>query len=98
MAFELSETNTGLLEPVLQFINTLISERDGLDSRDPSTVHPDLDLIESGIIDSLSIMELISFVEDETGTQIELEELLLDSVRTPRTIASVYGQPSSDHA
>jgi acyl carrier protein len=54
-------------------------------------IDPDTDLIHSGVIDSLSIMALLVFLEEETGTRVPLEDLLLDSIRTPRTIAAVHG-------
>ncbi|GEK22853.1 acyl carrier protein [Cellulomonas xylanilytica] len=56
-----------------------------------TTIEPDTDLIHTGIIDSLSIMALLVFLEEETGTRVPLEDLLLDSIRTPRTIAAVHG-------
>lgn len=41
----------------------------------PGDLPPDLDLIQSGIIDSLGILKLIAFLEDEFGLTIALEEL-----------------------
>ena len=41
-------------------------------------------------------MELILFLEQETGAPVPLDDLMLDSVRTARTIAAVYGPHTSD--
>jgi acyl carrier protein len=47
----------------------------------------DAPLIEGGVIDSMGIFELVSFVEREFGVQIADEELVLDNFRTIGTIA-----------
>ena len=40
------------------------------------------DLIEAGIIDSFSIMSLLVFIEEKTGVRVELEDLVLDTIRS----------------
>jgi acyl carrier protein len=50
---------------------------------DEETVDPEASLVESGVIDSLGILELVEFVEARFGLQIPEDELLpenLDSI------------------
>lgn len=83
------------LETVLGFLCELNMSTEG-QSATITELNADADLIREGIIDSLSIMELILFLEQETGAPVPLEDLMLDSVRTARTIAAVYGPHTSD--
>lgn len=39
-------------------------------------------LLESGIVDSMGVLEIVSFVEEEFGFQISDEELIPDNFRT----------------
>ncbi len=48
---------------------------------------PDADLIESGVLDSLALVELLFSLEREFGVTIPLEELDIDSFRTVESIA-----------
>ena len=83
------------LETVLGFLCELNMSTEG-QSATVTQLNADTDLIGESIIDSLSIMELILFLEQETGAPVPLEDLMLDSVRTARTIAAVYGPHTSD--
>ena len=83
------------LETVLGFLCELNMSTEG-QSATVTELNADTDLIGESIIDSLSIMELILFLEQETGAPVPLEGLMLDSVRTARTIAAVYGPHTSD--
>jgi acyl carrier protein len=42
----------------------------------------DLDLIENRLIDSLSFVEFVFLLEQESGTAIQMETLEVDSIRT----------------
>jgi acyl carrier protein len=42
---------------------------------DPSVLADDVDLNESGVLDSLSALRLMSFIEDRFHVQLELEDL-----------------------
>ncbi|MFJ9828964.1 MULTISPECIES: phosphopantetheine-binding protein [unclassified Streptomyces] len=42
----------------------------------------DLDLIENRLIDSLSFVEFVFLLEQESGTSIQMETLEVDSIRT----------------
>jgi acyl carrier protein len=45
------------------------------------------DLIDSGLLDSLALVELLFALEREFGVSIALEELDIDTFRTSRSIA-----------
>jgi acyl carrier protein len=49
---------------------------------------PDADLIDSGILDSLALVELLFALEREFGVTIPLEEL---DIETFRSVASIAG-------
>lgn len=55
---------------------------------------PDEDVIDSGMLDSLGLIELLVEVEREFGVQLDLEELDVDDFRTPRRIAGVVSSSS----
>jgi acyl carrier protein len=54
----------------------------------------DTDLMETGMLDSLALVDLLVHLEQEFGVQISLDVLEIDNFRSIRTIAdfiSVYG-------
>ena len=55
---------------------------------------PDQDVIDTGMLDSLGLIELLVEVEREFGVQLDLEELDIDDFRTPRRIAGVVASAS----
>lgn len=71
------------MNELLSFIATLV-DRDGLE------VTSSTELIESGIIDSLNIVNLLGFVEQKTGRSVGLDDLDLDRIRTPEKIMKHY--------
>lgn len=71
-----------MTSPYLVPVCALLSER--LDVRKPG---PDDDLIESGTLDSLSLIELLFQLEEEFGIALELEEIDPELFRTPAAIA-----------
>jgi D-alanine--poly(phosphoribitol) ligase subunit 2 len=48
---------------------------------------PDADLIDTGVLDSLALVELLFALEREFGVTIPLEELDIDTFRTVESIA-----------
>lgn len=46
------------------------------------TIEDDLDLIESGVLDSLKMMTLIIVIETIRGRPIEIDEMSVDHLRT----------------
>jgi acyl carrier protein len=47
-----------------------------------TTVRPDDDLLGSGVIDSLGILQLVAFVEDQFGIQIPDEDVVLENFQS----------------
>lgn len=47
---------------------------------------PDLDLFESGVVDSLMLVKLLAGLEERFGFQLTFEELEIDDFRTLRAI------------
>jgi len=92
----MTERNDDFLRTVLEFLRNLNPSTEAQPTMTESELGADTDLIQAGIVDSLSIMELIVFLEKETGTHVPLEDLMLDSIRTARTIAAVYGPRTAD--
>lgn len=49
-------------------------------------LEPDFDLIESRVLDSLSFLEFVFFLEEITGREINVTPEVVESFRTLRTI------------
>ncbi len=52
------------------------------------TVTEDSPLLDSGIVDSTGILELVSFIEKEFGVRIQDEEIVPEHFDTVRSIAA----------
>jgi len=52
---------------------------------DESVLDPDCELLESGLLDSLALIELVSRLEDE-GVVIHLTRIDRNRLKTPRSI------------
>ncbi|MFF5787179.1 phosphopantetheine-binding protein [Streptomyces sp. NPDC012693] len=62
----------------LQTVKSWILER----HPERQDIAPDLDLIENRLIDSLSFVEFVFLLEQESGTAIQMETLEVESIRT----------------
>lgn len=71
-------------------MNTLIDFINSLTEGQSHTIAPETELIESGIIDSLNIAQLITYIEKRTGRAVPLEDLNLDDIKTPASILNTY--------
>lgn len=52
-----------------------------------ATVAPDDDILLSGMVDSIGVIELVTFVEETTGLPIPPEDILLENFMSPIAIA-----------
>lgn len=52
-------------------------------------VGPDTDIIAEGLVDSLGIFRLISFVEETFPVTIAPDEVLLENFQTPRALRNL---------
>jgi D-alanine--poly(phosphoribitol) ligase subunit 2 len=56
----------------------------------------DTDLIESGLLDSLALVEMLFELEQRFGVELALEELDVDSFRTTGRIADLVAQAGGE--
>jgi methoxymalonate biosynthesis acyl carrier protein len=52
---------------------------------------PDTDLLETGMLDSLQLVDLLLLIEEEFGRRISLEAIELDDLRTLARLAQLVG-------
>ena len=71
----------------------LLSERIHVEA--PSA---DTDLMESGLLDSLTLVELMSSLEEQFGINISFDEVEIDNFRSARRIAEFVNQRSRPQA
>jgi acyl carrier protein len=71
-------------------ITHLLSERVHVEA--PSV---DTDLMESGLLDSLTLVELMSSLEEQFNIRISFEEIEIDNFRSVRRIAEFVSQRST---
>ena len=71
-------------DELIEFIN-----RDLLRGR-PHRVEADTYLFESGLVDSLKILQLIAFIEVRTGREIPDRDVVMAHFRSPRAIAAKF--------
>jgi acyl carrier protein len=55
----------------------------------------DYRLIDNGVLDSMAMFEVIAFIEESYGIQIEDEDLEADNFETTRSIADLVARKSS---
>ncbi len=65
-------------------VRQLVAETLNLAPPDPGT-----DLIESGLLDSLALVELLHALETELGVEVPLDSLEIESFRSVETIAEL---------
>ena len=70
-----------VMEKVIQYIGTQVGKDSGLE------LGAETDLLESGLIDSTAVMDLVVWLEDTFGISVEAEDLIAANFGTPRKIA-----------
>jgi acyl carrier protein len=68
-------------------IKSFIIETFLFDASDAS-LEDDVSLLDSGIIDSTGVLELVSFIEEEFGIEVKDEELVPDNLDSLANIAA----------
>jgi acyl carrier protein len=76
-----------ILEELKKFVLTVIAADLGRDSIDP-----DEDLLEQGIIDSLGVMTLTTFMEDTFGIQVSDEDIVPENFQSLNVLAAFVEQ------
>ena len=61
---------------------------DLLIGEDRTSLDPDESLISSGVLDSLALLRLIAFIEEQFGVTVEDDEVVPDNFETVNTIRS----------
>lgn len=64
---------------------------------DEAVFDPELDLLESGILDSLAFIELFARLEDE-GIELQPARVGREQLRTPRAIRQLVEQAANGNA
>jgi len=77
---------------ILCVIDHLLSGRPGLEQ-----IEPDQDLIEGRILDSLGFVEFLCLLEELTGREISLEDVVPDDFRTLQAIERRFFSGEPDH-
>ena len=72
---------TDPLETLLTFI------RVELVGKDASEIAADADLLGGGLIDSMGVMRLVTFLETECAISVRPEDVTIENFETPDTIA-----------
>jgi acyl carrier protein len=55
-------------------------------------IEPDTQLIELGILDSIEILNLVSFLEEHFGVSLPIDEFVPENFQTPAAIAVLVGR------
>ncbi len=61
----------------------------------PADLTADYRLIDNGVLDSMAMFEVIAFIEESYGIQIDDEDLEADNFETTRAIAGLVSRKSS---
>jgi len=65
------------------------SSKGGMQGRE---VRDDTDLLEGGVMDSVDLMNLVSYLEDGYGFSLNPEDLTPENFRTPKIIAELVAR------
>jgi acyl carrier protein len=74
---------------LIEFVGSIL--RDGAEN----SFGPDSRIISDELVDSLGIIELITFIEKKYGINIEEHEMTTDNLDSPRLIASLIERKHS---
>jgi len=68
--------------------------------KDPASIDPDDNLVDTGVLDSLLLIAFLAFVEEQRGYEMEMQEediKLLASLRTAYTLARPDARNREQH-
>lgn len=68
---------------ILDWLRPLAARHPGV------AISAELDLIESGVIDSIEILNLVCFIEEQFDLNVPIEAFTPENFRTPRAIAAL---------
>jgi len=64
------------------FKDDMIKFIEEISESEQGSLTTDTELIGAGIIDSFSIMQVLSFIQDNIGIEVKLEDLILDTIKS----------------
>ena len=64
----------------------------------PDPVTPDTLLIDSGLLDSIGVLELVSFIEENFAVELPLDEFVPANFRTPLTVLAMIDRARANVA
>ena len=79
-----------LKDAIKQFI-----EEEIVDEDEPVEIAHDDRLIERGVIDSMAVMQIVTFLEEETGLRIPDSEVVLENFESVSTMDAMVRRLSS---
>lgn len=56
---------------------------------DPDRLDPELDLLESGIVDSLGLLTIVAWIEDRFAVAVDAGDIGEDDLRSVRAVCSL---------
>jgi acyl carrier protein len=89
------EPSEGVMEDIAKVVHQFIL-REFLPGEDPDELTPETALITGGILDSISTLKLVVFLEDRFGITIEAHEAGVDGLDTIRDIAALVARKRDD--
>ena len=78
------------MEVLTQLTDFILSELG--EERQLESLAPDDDLIKGGIVDSMGVLQVVSFIEQTYDLQVADEEITVENFRTIHAIAKLIGQ------
>ena len=81
---------------LLDFVNRSLAVKRHVSSAQHTAIHRSTRLFESGVVDSLGILDLIAFVEEATGRTIPLRMIDLKYFGTVERISASFWRGKQD--
>ena len=63
-----------------------------------ATLDPDFDLLSEGVIDSMGVMQLVTFIEESFGVTVQDEDITPDNFRSINSLAGLIDTKSGGKA
>ncbi|MGW1738781.1 acyl carrier protein [Nocardia sp. NPDC001965] len=82
----------GIEEPIIEYISAMVAEMGGL------PVHRETPLLEAGLLDSISLVKLVQFLEKRFEISIPDTEIRAELFESPAEIAAYVTQRAAQSA
>jgi len=81
------------MQPVLDIVTTWLKRAAA--PRISAELTPDTELVVLGILDSIEILNLVSFLEEHFGVTVPIDEFIPENFASPRAVAELVGRLGS---